>query len=382
MSGNSGNDQANCVWTDTSGNAYVAGETYGSLDGNSNAGQYDIFILKLNSAGIKEWTFQFGGSASEFAHACYFDGSNDDIFLTGHTYSALDGTTFGGADAFAMKVDLVSQTIQWTYQSGSSTNDVVRGIVVDSSGNVILAGETMGDLGGNVNAGGGTWDIFTIKLNSLGVHQWTYQTGSSTNDEVGGIQVDSAANIYVAGDTEGALTDVLPNAGGYDVFFFKLTSAGSQSWLAQTGSTASDFLNALYVESSGNMYLAGSTEGDLHGLSNSGGSDIFAMKIDINGENPVWKWSFQTGSSANDVVRALQTDSNGQVILAGETYGGLDGNSNAGFSTRDTWRIFGTLIQDCFKLPSSKVTREWTVLVFRVFSTTCGNKRICFERPW
>ena len=120
MWGNSGNDQANGVWTDTSGNVYVAGETYGSLDGNSNAGQYDIFIFKLNSAGLKEWTFQSGGSASEFAHACDFDGSNDDI-LTGHTYSALEGTSFGGADAFAMKVDLVSQTIQWTYQSGSST---------------------------------------------------------------------------------------------------------------------------------------------------------------------------------------------------------------------------------------------------------------------
>jgi hypothetical protein len=41
------------VATDSSGNVYVAGGTYGGLDGNTSAGSTDLFVVKYNSSGIK-----------------------------------------------------------------------------------------------------------------------------------------------------------------------------------------------------------------------------------------------------------------------------------------------------------------------------------------
>lgn len=331
QTGTSGNDQSNCVWSDADGNIYVAGESYGSLHGNSNAGQYDIFIMQLDRQGSHQWTFQKGDSASEFVNSCYVDASGS-MFLTGHTYSGLDGNSnVGSADIYAMKIN-GAVSWQWTFQIGSSSNDVARAVQVDASGNVILAGETMGGLDGFSNAGG--WDMFVINLDTSGVLQWTYQTGTSSNDEVGGLQIDAAGDIFIAGDTQGGFSG-LTNAGLYDMFIMKLDSAGTPQWTVQTGGSGSEVVHAFHIDASGNMFLAGYTDGQLHGNSHSGGRDIFAMKLNAAVS---WQWTFQTGSASHDVVRAMQIDALGNVVLAGETYGGLQG-SNAGFSTRDIFAM-------------------------------------------
>ena len=60
--GTSSTDTANGVATDSSGNVYVAGGTYGGLDGNTGSGVNDLFVVKYNSSGTKQWTNQLGSS--------------------------------------------------------------------------------------------------------------------------------------------------------------------------------------------------------------------------------------------------------------------------------------------------------------------------------
>ena len=52
--GTSSIDIANGVAVDSSGNVYAAGYTSGALDGNTNAGGYDLFVVKYNSSGVKQ----------------------------------------------------------------------------------------------------------------------------------------------------------------------------------------------------------------------------------------------------------------------------------------------------------------------------------------
>ena len=65
QSARSSNDYAYGVATDSSGNVYVAGGTYGGLDGNSGSGGNDFFVVKYNSSGTKQWTKQLGSSSPD-----------------------------------------------------------------------------------------------------------------------------------------------------------------------------------------------------------------------------------------------------------------------------------------------------------------------------
>ena len=56
------------------GNAWVAGYTRSSLDGHTNAGWSDIFLMKFDAQGVHLWTRQRGGRGDDGAWALQADG--------------------------------------------------------------------------------------------------------------------------------------------------------------------------------------------------------------------------------------------------------------------------------------------------------------------
>ena len=146
----------------------MSGYTYGGLDGNTNSGDMDIILVKYNSSGTKQWTSQHGTSSLDIGKDVSVDSSGN-IYLTGHTVGGLDGNFQNGiADLFLIKFNS-SGTKQWTSQLGTSSIDAVSGMSIDSSGNVFISGYTEGGLDGNTNSG--NKDIFLVKYNSDGVLQ-------------------------------------------------------------------------------------------------------------------------------------------------------------------------------------------------------------------
>ena len=108
---NLGSDNGYGITSDSSGNVYVTGSTVGALDGNTSAGGYDLFVVKYNSSGVKQWTQQLGASSTDIANSITIDSSG--IFmLRGLTVimaqhqcwsGSLDGNTSAGlSDLFQL----------------------------------------------------------------------------------------------------------------------------------------------------------------------------------------------------------------------------------------------------------------------------------------
>jgi len=192
--GTSSKDYGTSVTTDSSGNIYVTGYTEGGLDGNTNSGESDIFLVKYSSSGSELRPKQLGTSSSDSGNGVITDSSGN-IYVTGYTLGGLDGNTNSGSyDMFLVKYNS-SGTKQWTKQLGTSSSDSGNGVTTDSSGNIYVTGSTGGGLDGNTNYGNDCsvpprfWnsinncsDIFIVKYNSSGTKQWTKQLGTSSGD--------------------------------------------------------------------------------------------------------------------------------------------------------------------------------------------------------
>jgi uncharacterized delta-60 repeat protein len=334
--GSSGWEEAYGVATDSSGNVYVTGYTYTSegLDGNTSAGGFDIFVVKYNSSGTKQWTKQLGSSNDDRAYGVATDSSGN-VYVTGRTNGGLDGNTnVALTDIFVVKY-LDNGTKQWTKQLGSTYNNYAYGVATDSSGNVYVTGTTSEGLDGNTNAGScgfpghsnpNCWDLFVVKYNSSGTKQWTKQLGSSSYDVARGVATDSSGNVYVTGTTEGGL-DGNTNAGLEDIFVVKYNSGGTRQWTKQLGTSNDDRAHGVATDSSGNVYVTGNTEGGLDGNTNAGDDDLFVIKYNSSGTR---QWTKQLGTDDSDWAQGVATDSSGNVYVTGRTQGGLDGNTSAG----------------------------------------------------
>ena len=110
-------------------------------------------------------------------------------------------------------------------QLWTSNHDYGRGIATDSSSNVYVAWETSSGLDGNSSSGGE--DFFLVKYNSYGAKQWTKQLGTSSNESANGVSTDSSGNVYLAGYTEGGL-DGNSNSENKDLFIVKYNSDGNK----------------------------------------------------------------------------------------------------------------------------------------------------------
>ena len=178
--------------------------------------------MKYNSSGTKQWTKQFGTSSSEQSWALTVD-SSDNIYVIGATYGGLDGNTnAGGIDFFLVKYNS-SGTKQWTKQLGSTAMDEGLGITTDSNGNIFVTGLTYGGLDGNSSSG--ISDVFLVKYNSSGDKQWTKQFGTSSDDTGWSVELGGDGYLYLSGYTHGGF-DNNTNAGSSDIFVVRLNSNG------------------------------------------------------------------------------------------------------------------------------------------------------------
>jgi hypothetical protein len=219
--GYSVNSDGTSVWV--TGNTYSTNFPLQSLSGAYNQGtlggvfnDYDAFILKFSTSGVRQWATYYGGGTEDAGTSIYSDGTS--VWLTGWTGSANfplqslsgaynQGTLGGSEDVFILKFS-TSGVRQWaTYYggNGSETGNSIHsdGISVWVTGYTHSTNFPVQSLTGAYNQGaygGGTEDAFILEFNTSCLRQWaTYYGGN--NDDYGNFIYSDGANVWVTGET-------------------------------------------------------------------------------------------------------------------------------------------------------------------------------------
>jgi len=155
---------------------------------------------------------------------------------------------------------------------------------------------------------------------------WTRLSGSPAADYGFAVAVDGTGDVYITGTTFGDLGGQ-GNAGRSDVLVSKYSLAGQYQWARLLGTAADEQGYGVAADGLGNVYITGGTYGNLGGQTGSGLKDAFLAKYTTQG---VYQWTRLLGTSADDVSYGVATDGVGSVYVTGSTGGALGGKTNAG----------------------------------------------------
>jgi hypothetical protein len=323
-----GDDYAIASDYDAAGNVYVTGITLGTFSGQTSSGDYDCFLAKYNSTGTLQWARQFGSSVLDVCTGIAVDAvATPNVYVTGFTAGALSGqTSLGGTDVFIVRYVSSTGTLNLTRQFGTSANDYAYGAAHDTSNRPTIVGSTRGSFSGFTNAG--NLDVFLYQMNTNGTARWTQQFGTTRDEEGLAISVDTSNRFFITGYTGGTLNGT--HAGSFDAFVARYSGTGVQSWIRQFGTTGTEIgIGIGAIASSGISNIVGTTDGTFSGQTNYGEDDYFVARYALNGSQT---WVTQHGTSASDAALGANSDTSGNVYIAGRTNGSFSGFTNAGGS--------------------------------------------------
>ncbi|HSD62352.1 MAG TPA: SBBP repeat-containing protein [Ignavibacteriaceae bacterium] len=231
------------IAVDDNNNIYVSGAV--SEPGNQPWG---IGVIKYNPSGDQLWASVYTDPNRQvtYGEKIALD-SNGNSYIQG--YSSL--TPFDPEDYLTAKFD-VNGVFQWIkyYNGPGNDRDVSFDIAVDNDGNSFVTGFSYA---GHTS---GITDYATIKYNIDGVQQWTarYNNYINGDDFVSDMKIDKSGNVYVIGTSQ-------QQSDGSDIFVIKYNYNGDSLW-AKMWDGPSDNLdraNAVDIDSSGNVYIAGAS---------------------------------------------------------------------------------------------------------------------------
>jgi hypothetical protein len=251
------------------GDVYVAGTTDGRL-GLARRGGVDGFVRKFTHGGTELWTRQVGTALTDDVRAVAVDFLG--VYVAGSTDGAFESASDGGFDGF-VQAYRSNGSEWWVSEFGTTGTEGITAMAAGRSA-IYVGGSTDGTFPEQVAQGG--IDGFVRRLDHHGKEVWTRQFGSPVTDDVRGVAA-TAAGIFVAGSTDGAIPDQT-SLGETDAFLAKYNARGVQLWATQFGTIDFDAGSALTANAEA-AYIAGETHGAFAGEVNRGDRDAFVTKI-------------------------------------------------------------------------------------------------------
>lgn len=342
--GGSNDDEAQSIDQTSDGGYIVAGYS-NSNDGDvtENHGQYDYWVIRLDSIGALIWQKSFGTSYSDYARSV--QQTADGNFVVAGSLAKNGIKNF-----WILKLDDMGNEI-WIQSFGGTNEDGAFAIEQSIDEGYIVAGDavsTDGDVIGNHGAG----DEWILKLDGNGAISWKKCYGGSSAEQAFAVKQASDGDYFVAGFSMSSDGDVSSNNGSHDYWITKIDEDGNLLWQAPLGGSSIDVATSLAILNDGGCIVSGyaaSYDGDVHGNHNSNTSnDYWLIRFDSQGDTV---WTKCLGGSNSEGAYSIQRTIDCGYIVAGYAYSN-DGDVSGSQGGPDYWIVklgcdyFGTFSVD------------------------------------
>jgi hypothetical protein len=217
-------------------------------------------------------------------------------------------------------------TWQWARAGSGSNSETGNSVAADNSGNAYVTGYFFSPtvtFGTYTLTNTGNYDTYVVKYDASGVIQWAKSANGAFDDIANGITLDPSGNIYITGYfTSPTLifgTYTLTNTGGTDIFIVKYDSNGNVVWAKSEGGSNSEESNSITSDQLGNIFVTGWFQSSnltigTNSLTNTGGGDVFIAKYDGAGNT---QWASSMDGAASDVGYGITADFIGNIYVCG-----------------------------------------------------------------
>ena len=269
--GGNGHDQ---IWTGTktSDGGILAYGWTSSDDGDVSVyyGLFDMWMIKLNSEGEKEWDFSIGTSGMDVGQAIIQ--TNDGGYLVGGSSRIKEGGNLNcvphsyKAEAILVKLDS-ARNIEWQHCYGGSEDEGITGLLEIDNGYVFVAytASNDGDVSGHHGITGETGDIWIVKIDFYGNIIWQKCLGGSRFEDGSKILRTEDSGYLIIGGTQSHDGDVVGNhtlsEHDHDIWIVKLSNDGELLWQQCIGGLGDERLEfGVYKKNDNNYVIAGQTD--------------------------------------------------------------------------------------------------------------------------
>lgn len=248
--------------------AQTAGSTDPNADGKTDDADQQQQLLKFE-AGTGADAVRRPGDTSYAAGRIFAQNLPDGVSNVHATATGADGSVYlladatgavngqglkGDQDAVLLKYDSAGQLV-YTQTLGAGVSASGLGLAASADGKVAIAGSVTGLLDGDKGADAKTSDSFVTVFDASGNELWTQRQGANGADEAQAVAFDASGNVYVAGRTQGTIGGASA-VGGWDGYLRAYSATGVPQSTRQFGSVADDSVAGLVVDGS-NVLVAG-----------------------------------------------------------------------------------------------------------------------------
>jgi hypothetical protein len=290
--GGSGEDMGKSVQQTKDGGYIITGYTdsYG-------AGSFDVWLIKTDSKGNKEWDKTFGGSGGDMGESVQ-QTKDGGYIITGYT----DSYGAGSLDVWLIKTDSKGNK-EWDKTFGGAKDEYGESVQQTKDGGYIITGCT---LSYSASYSADESDIWLIKTDSKGNKEWDKTFGTPYWDWGYSVQQTKDGGYIIAG----IRGYVVPyGEGKNDLWLIKTDSKGNKEWDKTFGGAKDEYGESVQQTKDGGYIITGCTFS--YGAEES---DIWLIKIDSEG-NKEWDKAFE--NSNWDWGYSVQQTKDGGYIITG-----------------------------------------------------------------